>query len=66
MDREERANYESRVLDSLVNAFGRLVVPVQLPMGSEKSLKGVIDLVTMKPGRLSWWKIEKRRRAVGF
>jgi elongation factor G len=46
MDRE-RANYET-ALESLVTAFGRLVVPVQLPVGSEKSLKGVIDLVTMK------------------
>ncbi len=46
MDRE-RANYET-ALESLVSAFGRLVVPVQLPIGSEKSLKGVVDLVTMK------------------
>jgi elongation factor G len=46
MDRE-RANYES-ALASLVSAFGRQVVPVQIPIGSEKSLKGVIDLVTMK------------------
>ena len=46
MDRE-RANYES-TLESLRNAFGRQVVPVQLPIGSEKNLKGVIDLVTMK------------------
>jgi elongation factor G len=46
MDRE-RANYET-ALESLVSAFGRQVVPVQLPIGSEKSLKGVIDLVTMK------------------
>ncbi|HET9789785.1 MAG TPA: elongation factor G, partial [Candidatus Angelobacter sp.] len=46
MDRE-RANYQT-ALESLVNAFGRLVVPVQLPIGSEKSLKGVVDLVTMK------------------
>jgi elongation factor G len=46
MDRE-RANYET-ALESLVNAFGRQVVPVQLPIGSEKSLKGVVDLVTMK------------------
>jgi elongation factor G len=46
MDRE-RANYET-ALESLVAAFGRQVVPVQLPIGSEKSLKGVIDLVTMK------------------
>lgn len=46
MDRE-RANYES-TLESLRNAFGRQVVPVQIPIGSEKNLKGVIDLVTMK------------------
>ncbi|HEX7286250.1 MAG TPA: elongation factor G [Candidatus Angelobacter sp.] len=46
MDRE-RANYET-TLESLRNAFGRQVVPVQLPIGSEKNLKGVVDLVTMK------------------
>jgi elongation factor G len=46
MDRE-RANYET-ALESLVSAFGRQVVPVQIPIGSEKNLKGVIDLVTMK------------------
>ncbi|HXB22501.1 MAG TPA: elongation factor G [Candidatus Solibacter sp.] len=46
MDRE-RANYEN-ALESLRNAFGRQVVPVQIPIGSEKSLKGVVDLVTMK------------------
>ncbi|HET9839898.1 MAG TPA: elongation factor G [Candidatus Angelobacter sp.] len=46
MDRE-RANYET-ALESLVSSFGRQVVPVQIPIGSEKSLKGVVDLVTMK------------------
>ncbi|HZD93472.1 MAG TPA: GTP-binding protein, partial [Candidatus Sulfotelmatobacter sp.] len=46
MDRD-RANYET-ALESLVNAFGRQVVPVQIPIGSEKGLKGVVDLVTMK------------------
>jgi elongation factor G len=46
MDRE-RANYET-AMESLVSAFGRQVVPVQIPIGSEKSLKGVVDLVTMK------------------
>ncbi len=46
MDRE-RANYET-ALESLRSAFGRQVVPVQLPIGKEKDLKGVIDLVTMK------------------
>jgi elongation factor G len=46
MDRE-RANFES-LLESLRNAFGRQVVPVQIPIGAEKNLKGVVDLVTMK------------------
>ncbi|HWG48638.1 MAG TPA: elongation factor G [Candidatus Acidoferrales bacterium] len=46
MDRE-RANHET-ALESLRAAFGRQVVPVQLPIGKEKDLKGVIDLVTMK------------------
>src|SRR5436309_6871851 len=46
MDRD-RANYEA-VLESLRNAFGRQVVPVQITIGSEKSLKGVVDLVNMK------------------
>ena len=46
MDRE-RADF-TRVMESLTNAFGRTVVPVQLPIGSEKSFTGVIDLVKMQ------------------
>jgi elongation factor G len=46
MDRE-RADFQ-RCMDSLVEAFGRTVVPVQLPIGSEKSFKGVVDLVKMR------------------
>src|SRR5205823_14196238 len=46
MDRD-RASFD-HVMESLVNAFGRQVVPVQIPIGSEKSLKGVVDLVNMK------------------
>ena len=46
MDRE-RAD-ANRVLESLVNAFGRAVTPLQLPIGSEKSLSGIVDLVRMK------------------
>jgi elongation factor G len=46
MDRE-RADAE-RVLDSLVRAFGRAVVPLELPIGKEKNLSGVVDLVNMK------------------
>ena len=46
MDRE-RAD-ANRVLESLTNAFGHAITPLQLPIGSEKSLSGVIDLVRMK------------------
>jgi len=46
MDRE-RAD-ASRVLESLTNAFGRAVTPLQLPIGREKSLSGIVDLVRMK------------------
>ena len=46
MDRE-RADAD-RVLDSVTKAFGRNVVPIELPIGSEKNLSGVIDLVRMK------------------
>jgi elongation factor G len=46
MDRE-RADAE-RVLESLTSAFGRMVIPLELPIGKEKNLRGVIDLVRMK------------------
>ncbi|HWC20514.1 MAG TPA: elongation factor G [Terriglobales bacterium] len=46
MDRD-RADKE-RALESLRNAFGRQVVPVFLPIGAERNLTGVVDLVTMK------------------
>ena len=46
MDRE-RADAD-RVLGSVQNAFGRNVIPLELPIGKEKSLSGVIDLVRMK------------------
>src|SRR5260370_813786 len=46
MDRD-RANAEL-VLESLINAFGRNVIPIELPIGSEKNLSGVVDLVRMK------------------
>ncbi|HYH01326.1 MAG TPA: elongation factor G [Terriglobales bacterium] len=46
MDRE-RANL-GRVIESIHGAFGRSVIPVQLPIGSEKNLKGVVDLIRMK------------------
>ncbi len=46
MDRE-RADF-GRVMESLTGAFGRTVVPVQLPIGAEKNFTGVVDLVKMK------------------
>jgi elongation factor G len=46
MDRE-RAD-ATRVLDSLTKAFGRTVIPLELPIGSEKNFTGVVDLVSMK------------------
>jgi elongation factor G len=46
MDRD-RADF-NRVMESLTSAFGRTVIPVQLPIGSEKSFSGVIDLVKMQ------------------
>jgi elongation factor G len=46
MDRE-LASFE-RALGSLQQVFGRGVIPVQLPIGSEKGFRGVIDLVAMK------------------
>ena len=46
MDRE-RADL-TRVMESLTSAFGRTVVPVQLPIGAEKNFTGVVDLVKMQ------------------
>lgn len=46
MDREN-ANYY-RVLDNLKNSFGSQVVPVMLPIGSEESFSGVVDLLQKK------------------
>ncbi|MCU1298616.1 MAG: translation elongation factor 2 [Acidobacteriaceae bacterium] len=46
MDRE-RADAD-RVLESLTTAFGRSVIPLELPIGTEKHFRGVVDLVRMK------------------
>ena len=43
----ELSNFE-QTLKSLQEVFGRGVIPVQLPIGSQKSFRGVIDLVAMK------------------
>ena len=46
LDRE-RADF-SRVLGEVQEILGRSAVPVQLPIGSEKDFRGVIDLIGMK------------------
>jgi elongation factor G len=46
LDRE-RSSFE-RTLESINEAFGRAAIPVQLPIGSEREFKGVIDLVRMR------------------
>jgi elongation factor G len=46
MDRD-LASFE-RALGSLQQVFGRGVVPIQLPIGSNKSFRGVVDLITMQ------------------
>src|SRR5271169_830410 len=46
MDRE-LASYD-RAMESITHVFGRNVVPLQLPIGAEKSFRGVVDLITMK------------------
>ncbi len=46
MDREN-ANFE-RTLDSLREAFGRQLVPVNLPIGSQQNFRGIVDLINQK------------------
>lgn len=46
LDRE-RSSFE-RALQSIHSTFGRNAVPIQLPLGSERDFKGVIDLIRMK------------------
>jgi len=46
MDRE-LASFE-RSLESIQQVFGRGAVAVHLPIGAEKSFRGVVDLITMK------------------
>ena len=46
LDRE-RASL-SRALESLRGVFGRTVIPIQIPIGEEKSFRGLVDLVAMK------------------
>src|SRR5205823_4056101 len=43
----ERASLD-RALQSLHDACNRTIVPIQLPIGQEKSFKGVVDLLSKK------------------
>ncbi len=45
MDRE-RADF-ARAVESIHERFGRSLVPVQLPIGSERDFRGVVDLISM-------------------
>jgi len=46
LDRE-RASFE-RALESVQGSLGREVVPIQLPIGTERSFRGAVDLVAMQ------------------
>ncbi len=46
LDRD-RASFD-RTLEALRGAYGRTVMPVQLPIGEERSFRGLVDLVSMK------------------
>jgi elongation factor G len=46
MDRD-LANFE-HALEMTQQVFGRAAVPIQLPIGKEKSFRGVVDLIEMK------------------
>src|SRR5437879_9075334 len=46
MDRDRA--HAGRVLESMRNGLGRDVIPIELPIGSEKNLSGVVDLVRMR------------------
>ncbi len=51
MDRERA--YFDRAVETLQKSFGRRVVPIQLPIGSEAGFTGVVDLVRMKAYRFT-------------
>ncbi|HHV62594.1 MAG TPA: elongation factor G [Firmicutes bacterium] len=46
MDRENADFY--KVVDAIRSQFGQHVVPVQIPIGSQESFEGVVDLISMK------------------
>jgi len=46
LDRE-RSDFQ-RALASVQENFGRTAIPIQIPIGSERDFKGVVDLIRMK------------------
>jgi elongation factor G len=44
LDKEHSDFY--KIVDSLVEAFGKKCVPVQFPIGKEKDFKGVVNIIT--------------------
>lgn len=46
LDRE-RSSFD-RAVSSIQETFGRIAVPLHLPLGSEREFRGIIDLVRMK------------------
>jgi elongation factor G len=51
MDRE-RADFQ-RALEGLQKSFGRMVLPIQIPIGSEAGFEGLVDLVKQKAWRFT-------------
>ena len=65
MDREN-ADF-ARSVESIAAAFGRKCVPFQVPIGSEQSFKGVVDLVNLPadvPGEVSDLVTDARERLI--
>jgi len=49
VNKMERENADFfRVLEQLRSTFGRSVVPVELPIGSQDAFRGIVDLIGMK------------------
>ena len=43
----ERSSFD-RTLENVQSVFGRTVIPIHLPIGSEREFKGIVDLIRMK------------------
>ena len=46
LDRE-RSSFD-RTLENVQSVFGRTVIPIHLPIGSEREFKGIVDVIRMK------------------